>query len=76
MIIKFDFITQEGREKEAIEYFENGLDRYPRDDYDNNLSPLQNLFVRPTKNGKLELTESKRSDGKKGVTLFYRLYTE
>ena len=26
MIIKFDFSTQEGREKECIEYFENGLD--------------------------------------------------
>jgi hypothetical protein len=46
-------LTQEGREKEAIEYFENGLDRYPRNEYDNNLSPLQNWFVRPTHEGKL-----------------------
>lgn len=53
VIIKFEFNTQQGREKECIQYFENGLDYDDNDSYDYDLSPLQNWFKRPKKSGKL-----------------------
>lgn len=76
LIIKFDFTTQEGREKEGIEYFESGLDYDNKDSYDYDLSPLQNWFGRPKKSGKLDLYESTNGDGKGRVTLEYRIYKE
>ena len=58
IVMKFDFSTQEGRQKECVEYFENGLDDDQKDSYDYDLSPLQNWFKRPKKSGKLDLYES------------------
>lgn len=69
-------MIQEGREKECLEYFENGLDQDEEQEYDYDLSPLQNWFKRPKKSGKLELYESNRKDGRGGVTLEYRFYQE
>ena len=77
IILKFDFITQQGREKECIEYFEGGLDNDDNfGEYDYDLSPLQNWFSRPKKSGKLDLYESTDSEGKGKITLEYRFYYE
>jgi hypothetical protein len=76
LVIKFDFTTQEGREKEVIEYFEGGLDNEDSDHYDYDMSPLQNWFQRPKKSGKLDLYQSTNSEGKGRVTLEYRIYNE
>lgn len=75
-IFKFDFSTQEGREKECIEYFESGLDKEDDGSYDHDLSPLQNWFQRPKKSGKLEIYESTHAEGKGRITLEYRIYKE
>ena len=76
LILVFDFVTQEGRQKDALEYFEIGFDESNKHDYSSDLSPLQNLFKRSTSVGKTELYESKRLDGKSGVTILYHFYKE